>query len=120
MEIRFKKIKAQKSEKTVEYEATPMNIIKEELKSSHKMDSPKGHALYHNLNILEKKQYTRKKLKHQRQSSKSTKKLEFSLVSMGKSVEIGKLGNHTFVNASISSVAFNKQEQRRKRKEVNL
>ena len=97
-----------------------MNVIKEESKSSHKnYESPKQK----NLDDIENSRVGRNnkiKLSHQRHSSKTTKKLELSIASLGKSNEAGTLAMRQLVNARSSSVAFNKQAQRKRRKELKL
>lgn len=56
---------------------------------------------------------------HQEQSSKTTKKFEFSFASQHNiSLEARTLIRKPFVNAKSSIVAFNKQEQKKKKKEV--
>lgn len=85
LEIRMKKIKTSKRESSVIYEAEPMNVVKEDLKSSHNLESQKdkiGEVL-----ISVNNQIKNSRTMHQRHSSKTTKKFELSLVSLGKSNE---------------------------------
>ena len=104
------------------YEAEPMNVIKEETKSSYKENEVTQEA---KLAKYTDSSHTGDKAgqriaKHQRHSSKTTKKLELSFASIGKSIEAGTLLSKQLVNAKSSAIAFNKQEQRRRRKEIKM
>lgn len=95
-----------------------MNIIKEESKSSHKnYESPKQKKL-NDSEDSKRGRNSKIRLGHQRHSSKTTKKLELSIASLGKSNEAGTLAMRQLVNARSTSIAFNKQAQRKRRKEL--
>lgn len=99
-----------------------MNVIKEETKSSYKENEDIHEA---KLDKYTNSSHSRDKggkriTKHQRHSSKTTKKLELSFASIGRSIEAGTLLSKQLVNAKSSAIAFNKQEQRKRRKEIKM
>jgi hypothetical protein len=105
-EIRLRKIKNKsKRESSVKYEASPMNVVKEDSKSS-----------VANQDLRLRGEEKARDFNHQRHSSKTTKKYEMSLMSYGYGE--GTIMARTFTKAKSSVVAFNKQEQKKVRKEI--
>lgn len=106
LEIRLRKLKNKsKREASVKYEASPMNVVKEDSKSSV---ANQDVGLREDRNVRD--------FNHQRHSSKTTKKYEMSVMSYGYGE--GTIMARTFTKAKSSAVAFNKQEQKKLRKEI--